>query len=99
MDNWEIVEKVSSALLISEKDIVSKSRRTDVIDAKTIIAHKIHTINKTKLHLIYDVIYHEQTRKPETRHCNVTNLLKRYKKLSEYNKPFQIKVEACRLIQ
>jgi flagellar biosynthesis/type III secretory pathway chaperone len=98
MDNSEILEKVAYALNMAEAEVLSKSRKTDIVDAKTIIAYKVHTTNKTKLHIIYDLIYHEQIRKPETRHCNVSNLLRRYNKLSQYDKSFQLKIEACRLI-
>lgn len=98
MDNWEIVEQVATALNLTELEVVSKSRKTDIVDAKTIIAYKIKTKNNTRLHLIFDVIYHNQVRKPETRHCNISNLLRRYEKLAKYNKPFKLKIEACRFI-
>lgn len=98
INNWEIVEAVSKALNVKEVDIVSKSRKTDIVDAKTIIAQKIYDKTSLKLHLIYDVIYHNQVRKPETRHCNIVNLLKRYDGLSRFDKKFKIKVELCKHI-
>mgnify|MGYP003617304354 FL=1 len=96
INTWEIVESVSKALNVKEMDIASKSRKTDIVDAKTIIAQKIYEKTSLKLHLIYDVIYHQQTRKADTRHCNIVNLLKRYDALSRFNKKFKIKVELCK---
>lgn len=96
MNSWDIVELVSKALNIKEVDIVSKSRKTHIVDAKTIIAQKLYEKTSMKLHLIYDVIYHGANRKPETRHCNIVNLLKRYDNLSTYDKSFKVKIELCK---
>ncbi len=94
-NNWEIVEAVSKALNIKEMDIVSKSRKTYIVDAKTIIAFNVYEKTSLKLHLIYDIIYHGQARKPETRHCNIVNLLKRYDNLSKFDKSFKVKLQLC----
>jgi hypothetical protein len=94
-NSWEVVEAVSKSLNIKELDIVSRSRKTDIVDAKTIIAHILWEKTGLKLHLIYDVIYHNSKRKPEGRHCNIVNLLKRYEGLAQYDKAFKVKLQMC----
>jgi hypothetical protein len=95
-NNWSIVEKVSTALNIPESVIVSRTRKSDVVDAKTIIAYKIYNKTNLKLHLIYDVLYHNSNTKQ--RHCSVHNLLDRYERLSKYDKIFKQKIILCKEI-
>lgn len=96
MNHWEIVEQVAQALGLSESEIVSRTRKSHLVDAKSIIAYKIHNKTGEKLHIIYDVIYHNST--TQQRHCSVVNLLNRYDRLSKYDKNFKYKINLCKEI-